>query len=123
MSTDFAVGKIALGLCDRCGRQYLLKELTDEVVDSEESNIRVCSDCWDEDHPQYQLGKTPIYDPQALRDPRPDPRTDVTTNTQLLGYTAIGAPIFSTPGVGTNYLDLPGTAGAFATTPHSAQNT
>ncbi len=32
----------------------------------------VCRECYDEDHPQLQLGKIPVYDPQALRNARPD---------------------------------------------------
>jgi hypothetical protein len=97
MSATFATGRIALGLCDRCGRQYLLRELRDQVVDQKKTGLLVCYECFDVDHPQLQLGKVPIFDPQALRDPRPDKRTDVTNNPVFQGqFTPGGAPIFNT---------------------------
>jgi hypothetical protein len=68
----FAKGRYALGLCDRCGRKYLLSELKDEVVHGKPRNVRVCSDCWDDDHPQLWSGDFDFADPQGLRDPRPD---------------------------------------------------
>jgi len=105
MSASFAAGRIAVGLCDRCGWQYLLRELTDQTVDRKKTGLLVCGPCLDEDHPQYRLGETPVFDPQALRDPRPDKRTDVTNNPVFSGtYTPSGAPIFTTnitPLVGT----------------------
>ena len=35
-------------------------------------SLRVCEECWEPDQPQNYLGSFPIYDPQALRDPRTD---------------------------------------------------
>jgi hypothetical protein len=96
VTTSFAVGRKALGLCDRCARQYLLHELKDQIVDRKKTGLMVCPECLDEDHPQYQLGETPVFDPQALRDPRPDQRNDVTNSPQFVGFTALGAPIFTT---------------------------
>ena len=96
MSTSFATGKIAVALCDRCGQQRLLRELRDQVIAQKKSGLLVCAECLDEDHPQYQLGKTPIFDPQALRNPRPDKRTDVTNNPILVGFTGFGVPVFTT---------------------------
>ena len=32
----------------------------------------VCNECWSPDQPQLQLGMYPVYDPQAVREPRPD---------------------------------------------------
>ena len=97
MSATFATGKIALGLCDRCAQQRRLRDLTDPIVNQKKTGLMVCSDCLDIDHPQLQLGKTPIFDPQALRNPRPDPRNDCTPlPPQMTGqYTPSGAPIFS----------------------------
>ena len=95
MSAVFATGKLAWGLCDRCSREYLLHELTDQVVDQKKTGLLVCSACLDVDHPQLRLGKTPIFDPQALRNPRPDQRNDVFPAPQLIGYTANGAPIYA----------------------------
>lgn len=72
MGAQFAAGKRALGICDRCGFPYKLKKLREETVNDRRTNIKVCPDCFDPDHPQNQLGKYPVHDPQALRDPRPD---------------------------------------------------
>jgi hypothetical protein len=36
----------------------------------------VCPECFDKDHPQNWQGRFPINDPQALRNPRPDPSLD-----------------------------------------------
>jgi hypothetical protein len=46
--------------------------LKGEVVNLEETGILVCQECWDGDHPQNALGRWPVDDPQALRNPRPD---------------------------------------------------
>jgi hypothetical protein len=68
----FARGKIARGTCDRCGFAFLLASLREESVKGVGQNNRVCDSCFDSDHPQNFQGMTPIYDPQALRNPRPD---------------------------------------------------
>lgn len=72
MSNQFALGKRAIGICDRCGFQYRLRKLKSEVVKLKSINNRVCPTCWDKDHPQLQLGMYQIEDPQALRNPRTD---------------------------------------------------
>ena len=72
MSQAYAAGKRALGSCDRCGFDYLLKKLRPQVVDLVETGLLVCPECLDKDQPQLQLGRWPVNDPQALRDPRPD---------------------------------------------------
>lgn len=72
MSNRFAAGKKAIAVCDRCGFQYLLKELKPETVKLKVVHNRVCPACWTPDHPQLQLGMYPVDDPQALRTPRPD---------------------------------------------------
>lgn len=68
----FARGKIARGTCDRCGFAFLLSSLREESVKGVGQNNRVCDSCFDSDHPQNFQGMTPIYDPQALRNARPD---------------------------------------------------
>lgn len=68
----FATGRKAIGNCDRCGFQYLLHDLKDEVVDLNKTGLLVCQECYDQDQPQLQLGRFPVTDPQALRNPRPD---------------------------------------------------
>ena len=72
MSSRFASGKWAISECDRCGFRYKLKELHPLTIKTKSTNILVCSTCWEPDQPQLQLGMYPVYDPQALRNPRPD---------------------------------------------------
>lgn len=72
MSRMFAVGKNALAVCDRCGQQVKLRTLKALVVNLQETGMKVCKDCWEPDHPQNMLGRYPVDDPQALRNPRPD---------------------------------------------------
>lgn len=68
----FASGKWAISECDRCGFRYKLKELKRLVIKTKNINILVCPTCWEPDQPQLQLGMYPVYDPQALRNPRRD---------------------------------------------------
>ena len=72
MTSNYASGKYAIAECDRCGQRYKLKELRKEIVKTKLFNIKVCPDCWDPDQPQLSLGMYPVYDPQAVREPRPD---------------------------------------------------
>lgn len=72
MPVQYASEKRALGVCDVCGFTYKLKKLRTTIVKGRETNIRSCPSCWDPDHPQLRLGEYPVYDPQALRNPRPD---------------------------------------------------
>lgn len=68
----FASGKRAIAECDRCGFRYKLKELRQLVIKTKNINLLVCRTCWEPDQPQLQLGMYPVYDPQALRNPRRD---------------------------------------------------
>ncbi len=68
----YAAGKHAYGFCDRCGFRYDLSDLFYEVTDQRRNGLLVCEECKDIDHEQLQLGKFRIWDPEALRDPRPD---------------------------------------------------
>ena len=72
MPNRFASGKHAISQCDRCGFRYKLKQLKSLVIKTKNVNIMVCPECWEQDHPQLQLGMYPVDDPQALRNPRPD---------------------------------------------------
>ena len=72
MSRRFASGKNALAECDRCGFRYKLSQLKKLVINESDTNIKVCPQCWEPDHPQNLHGKYPVDDPQAIRDPRPD---------------------------------------------------
>jgi len=85
VANRFASGKIALAICDRCGLTYLLKELRDEVVKGNITNLKVCPSCFDPDHPQLHLGDLPVDDPQALRDPRPDTGEDASRELTVPG--------------------------------------
>lgn len=72
MANQFSSGKHSIAECDRCGFRYKLKELQTLVIKTKNVNIKVCPTCWEEDHPQLQLGMYPVEDPQAVRQPRPD---------------------------------------------------
>lgn len=84
MGKQFASGKKALGICDRCGWTYKLKELKKESKNLIRQNILVCPECWDQDHPQLQLGRQDFSDAQALRNPRSD--SGKRESTSLFGF-------------------------------------
>lgn len=71
MST-FASGAKAKGICDQCGLTFKLSTLKALVVSGKTTTTRVCKACYVPDHPQLHVGRRPVHDPQALRDPRPD---------------------------------------------------
>ena len=64
---SFAKGRIAWGICQRCGLRYLLNEL---VLDGYYPNIRVCPGCYDAPQPQERLAV--VSDPVALWKPAVD---------------------------------------------------
>lgn len=72
MSSKFASGKNAIAECDICGFRYKLTELKGLVIKTKNINILACSECWNPDHPQLQLGMYPVEDAWAIRNPRPD---------------------------------------------------
>lgn len=73
MSGDFASNKRAHAYCDRCGFRSPLKDLKKLVINDRVTAIKVCPTCWEPDHPQLRVGRIDTRDPQALREPRPDP--------------------------------------------------
>lgn len=89
MST-YARGKRAFGFCDRCGFRANLSALYDQIYDQKKTNLLVCDECLDVDHPQLQLGKIPINDPQALYNPRPD--IAQAASRRLFGWNPVGNP-------------------------------
>ena len=93
-SARFASDRNALGICDRCGFSFMLKDLHYEIEDQRLNGLRVCSVCLDEDHPQLQLGEIIISDPEALYDPRPD--VNIPGSTGYFGWRPIGHPITNT---------------------------
>ena len=86
----YASGKYAIALCDRCGMQFKLRELRKLTINGKLVNLKVCNSCWEKDHPQYQLGKFPIFDPQALYQPRPD--TNRLESIGLTGWNPVFVP-------------------------------
>jgi len=90
MGNKFASGKKAIAECDRCGQQYLLKQLKTEVIKQRKYELLVCPDCWDPDHPQLMLGMYPVEDPQGLRNPRRD-NTYITSGVNVNGNLSGGS--------------------------------
>ena len=72
MGRAFASGKYAIATCDRCGLQFKYSHLRPLTSDGRPNGLHVCRDCWEPEHPQDDLGKLPVHDPQALRHARPD---------------------------------------------------
>ena len=68
----FASSARAIAICDVCGFQYQLNELRETTVRGRRTNILACTECWEPDHPQNELGRFPVDDPQAIQNPRPD---------------------------------------------------
>jgi len=83
MANKYSSGKYSIAECDRCGQRYKLKELKREIIKTRVYNIKVCPTCWDPDQPQLSLGLYPVYDPQAVREPRPDVSYEVSGNSGL----------------------------------------
>ena len=67
----FASGKDAYGISDRSGFRYRLRDMVTEWNGS-----KVGNDEFESKHPQLELIRVGP-DPQALHDPRPDQRTEV----------------------------------------------
>ena len=68
----FSSGKFAIAECDRCGFRFKLTALKKLTIKTKQVSIKVCSECWEMDQPQLQLGMYPVNDPQAVREPRRD---------------------------------------------------
>lgn len=91
----YAKGRLAWGMCMRCGLRFLLSEL---VLDGYYPNIRVCEGCYDPPQPQERLAV--VSDPVALWKPAPDatyiPPPVLTAvlagATVVLAWTSIGGP-------------------------------
>ena len=107
MTVKYAKGKLSFGFCDTCGQRYDLGELKVQVVAGRATNIKNCPYCLDKDQPQYFLGRVPINDPQALRNPRPDNAQVVSR--ELWGWNPVGNPaVYATGQVGIISLELDG---------------
>jgi hypothetical protein len=87
---QFARGSKALGICDRTGFVYKLKDLVYETKNGTRTGFRVGKDVADGDHPQNFLGRLRINDPQSLREPRPD--VNRLESVGLFGWRPVGHP-------------------------------
>ncbi len=94
MPSKFASGKYAISQCDRCNFRFPLKKLRRLVIKTKNVNILVCPECWEPDQPQLQLGMYPVNDPQALRNPRPDSNSYITSGVNVDGNPSGGSRIF-----------------------------
>lgn len=68
----------------------MLKTLKELVIKTKKTNLLVCTECWEPDHPQLQLGMYPVEDPQAVRNPRVD-NTYVQSGVDVLGFPSGGS--------------------------------
>ena len=90
MGTKFAAGKKAFGYCDISGKRTKLSELKDVYRKGAKTGLKACPEYWDADHPQNKLGEFPVYDPQALRDPRPDQGLEASRKLRQTGFNPVG---------------------------------
>lgn len=75
-------------ICDRCGWEYKLKDLREEYYDQQPTGLLVCWRCFDEDHPQLQVGRKDYDDPKPVDNPRPENRKSAGFG--LFGWNPIG---------------------------------
>ena len=94
MPSKFASGRWAISQCDRCNFRFPLKILRRLVIKTKNINLLVCPECWEPDQPQLQLGLYPVNDPQALRNPRPDSNSYITSGVNVDGNPSGGSRIF-----------------------------
>ena len=108
----YASAKNSIAECDRCGQRYKLRELRKLTIKTKTVNIKVCPECWEPDQPQLQLGMYPVYDPQAVRDPRPDTSYYQSGNNRegsrviQWGWNPVGGSRDNDAGLTPNYLAL-----------------
>ena len=116
MSNKFTSGKYAISECDRCGQRYKLTVLKELIVRTRKTNIMVCPECWEPDHPQNMQGMYPVEDPQGLRNPRPDKSRaftggDYTSRDIQWGWNPVGGARGFDAGTTPNVLALTGEVG------------
>ncbi len=95
---NYASGKDAYGVSDRSGFRYRLRDMKVEW-----NGLKVGYDEYESKHPQLDPRRK-VIDPQALRDPRPDPTLTVSRTIQW-GWNPVG--LYDNGGLNTN--DLVGT--------------
>lgn len=87
----YARGKYAFEFCDYCGFRYPYGELKKLVVNQQITSMKVCPECWVPDQPQLWVGRTPVYDPQTLYDPRID--QTIPSTWPFFGWNPVGDPV------------------------------
>tara|TARA_R100001143_G_scaffold55426_1_gene51467 strand:- start:245 stop:583 length:339 start_codon:yes stop_codon:yes gene_type:complete len=94
----YAVGKYALGLCDRCGFEYKLNELKEEW-----NKLKTCPECFEPKAPQ--LDPTPtVTDGEALYKPRPNNDKEVGEGFVVVTSSSIFQADFMNPSIlGSNF--------------------
>ena len=85
---SYARGKYAFGYCDRTGFRYPLSDLVPEYQNGVKTGFLVGRDVVDPDQPQNFLGRLKIFDPQSLRNPRPD--TSLKESRALFAFDPVG---------------------------------
>jgi len=92
MASKYASGKASIAMCDRCGCKYKYNELKRLMIKDTLTEIRVCNSCWEPSHPQLQLGRVKVFDPQALQRPRPDTSYYVQSGSRIIqwGFNPVG---------------------------------
>ena len=81
---SFASNKRAWGICEITGFRYRLRDMKKTW-----DGLRGGPDQWSPKHPQLERKPTPL-DPQALKDPRPDPSSDGRDGTAFTVYANVG---------------------------------
>ena len=89
MANKFTSGKNSIADCDRCGFQFKLSQLRKLTIRTNNTEIKVCKECWEPDHPQNMQGMYPVDDPQAVQNPRPDKNLEQQRNYQY-GWNPVG---------------------------------
>ena len=84
---SYARGKYAFGYCDKTGFRYPLSDLVPEFNNGVRTGFLVGRDVVDPDQPQNFLGRLKIFDPQSLRNPRPD--TSLQESRGLFGFNPV----------------------------------
>jgi hypothetical protein len=84
---SYARGKYAFGYCDKTGFRYPLSDLVPEFNNGVRTGFLVGRDVVDPDQPQNFLGRLKIFDPQSLRNPRPD--TSLQESRGLFGWNPV----------------------------------
>lgn len=101
----YASNKYALGISDRSGAAYRLRDMRKEWT-----GMLVGKDEWESKQPQLMVVKTPA-DPQSLRDPRPDrvePAVEVLLQWNAFESSGSGSPTITVtePGHGRSTGDV-----------------